>query len=109
MKIKCNNEGCCYQYGGDCTVMEHIKLFVHKENDAQYLTHCTAFCREYVHSKGEVESFSDRNVFCSRKDCKYNTDEIVGKCKRKSIKVITGLYGDSECRCTNFERKVDDE
>ncbi|OQB15739.1 MAG: hypothetical protein BWY15_00452 [Firmicutes bacterium ADurb.Bin193] len=108
MNIKCNNYNCANQYGGDCTAMEHIKLMLPAGAKEEYLTHCTAFCSEYVQTEGELKSFSERNIFCERKDCRYNTAEVIGKCKRKAVKVIAGLYGDSECRCINFERREED-
>ena len=109
MNIRCNNEKCTYQYGGDCTVMEHVKFFRHRGDDAEFLTYCTAFSEEYQQQSGELKSFKERNVFCDRKDCKFHSENVPGKCSRNSIRVITGLYGDGEARCLNYERKVSDD
>jgi len=87
--------------------MEHIKLYALK-GDEEYMTHCSAFDEEYVHSNSTVTSFKERNVYCDRKDCLHYKDGTIGKCGRKKIKVITGFYGDSECRCINYERKESD-
>ena len=109
MIMKCNNMYCTYQYGGECTALEHIRLFQHREADDPYMTYCTAFCEEYEHREGELKSFKERNIYCTRKDCKFNSGCVLGTCSRKTIKVITGIYGDAEARCINYERKVEDD
>ena len=107
MIIKCNNVNCAYQYAGDCTARENIKLFIPAGGE-EYITQCTAFCRKYVHYDGELESIKDRNVFCDRKDCKHIKKDIIYKCGLSKIKVITGVFGDNEARCMKYERKETD-
>jgi hypothetical protein len=106
MIIKCNNEGCTYQYGGDCTAMENIRLTPDPAGAAD-MTLCSACSAEYEGREWEIKSFSERAVFCGRKDCRYHAGDTLGKCKRngKGIRLAGGME-ESIVKCICYERRT---